>query len=83
MGIFFTLDCLGVGRSATICGFLDGINYGVKRRLLELGFVKDTIIKTDNISILKDVMLFELNGYLLSLRKNIAKYILVMESETK
>ena len=83
MGIFFAFVCLGVGRSATIYGFLDGINYGVKRRLLELGFVKDTIIKTDNISILKDVMLFELNGYLLSLRKNIAKYILVVESETK
>ena len=77
MSIFLTLDNLKIGMCAKVLGFDDNIEYGIKRRLLELGFVKDTIIKLNNISMLKQVMLFELNGYLLSLRRSVAKSIFV------
>lgn len=64
-------------KTATIVGFAGDINYKIKRRLLELGFVSGAIITLQNVSFLNEVFLIELNGYMLSLRKDIANKILV------
>lgn len=58
-------------------GFSQDISLKIKRRLLELGFVKDTIITLSQKSFLNEVLLIELNGYCLSLRSDIAKCIIV------
>lgn len=60
-----------------IIGFSQNISLKIKRRLLELGFVKDTIITLTEKSFLNEVLLVELNGYCLSLRSDIAKHIIV------
>lgn len=64
-------------KTATIVGFVSDINYKIKRRLLELGFVSGAIITLQNVSFLNEVFLIELNGYMLSLRKDVANKILV------
>lgn len=49
----------------------------LKRRLLELGFVKNTEIIIKNISPLKNSFLLEIRGYIIALRKNAVKNIIV------
>ncbi len=49
----------------------------LKRRLLELGLCKDTIIKVINISPLKNSFLLELRGFVLAVRKNCTDSIFV------
>lgn len=53
------------------------LNYNYKLRLLELGIVQDVVIKVAHVSLLGKVMLIELNGYTFSIRKDMAKYIMV------
>lgn len=60
-----------------LIGFSQDISLKIKRRLLELGFVKNTIITLSQKSFLNEVLLVELNGYLLSIRNDIAKNIIV------
>jgi len=72
-----TISNLKVGQSAKILGFASGLDLKTKRRILELGFVKDTYVTLEKKSILSKVLLLSLNGYLLCVRKNIAKKILV------
>lgn len=55
------------------------INFNIKRRLLELGLVVNKQITLQKKSFLNDVLLLEVNGYLLSLRSNIAKHICVKQ----
>lgn len=49
----------------------------LKRRLLELGFVKGTIVKVINISPLKNSYLLQIRGYLLALRKSAVNNIVI------
>ncbi len=65
------------GSTVKLIGFNKSASKKTKRRLLELGFLQNSIIKLDQISFLNEVLLVELNGYLISLRKDIAKNIVV------
>ncbi|MBP3344828.1 MAG: ferrous iron transport protein A [Clostridia bacterium] len=49
----------------------------IKRRLLELGFTKGQKIRVVEKSLSKQTFLVELRGYCLSMRKNLASYIVV------
>lgn len=49
----------------------------IHRRLLDLGFTKGQKIRTIGKSLLKKAYLIEIRGYVLTLRKDIAAYILV------
>ncbi|MBE7075160.1 MAG: ferrous iron transport protein A [Clostridiales bacterium] len=73
MSVF--LSELKKGDKALIIKIDNNIPFKIKRRLLELGFVENTKICLHSISILGEVLLLELNGFLLSVRKNIAKHI--------
>ena len=75
------LSALKIGESGKILGYIDGLDYDVKRRLLELGFTLGAVVKVSSISFLGDVLLFELNGYLMSLRKNIASKIVCKKEQ--
>lgn len=56
--------------------YINGI-MPLKRRLLELGFVKGTIVKVINISPLKNSYLLQIRGYLLALRKSAVNNIVI------
>ncbi len=60
-----------------IVGFSDKLEKRDYLRLLELGLTVGQAIKVDYFSMLKKVMLIEVRGYCLSLRCNMAKYIMV------
>ena len=62
---------------AKVIGFSPNCSYKIKRRLLELGFFNGTMITLSQRSFLNEVLLVELNGYLISLRADIAKNIIV------
>lgn len=49
----------------------------IKRRLLELGFTSGANIKLARKSLLGDTFLVEIRGCCMSLRKNLAEFILV------
>lgn len=73
MGVF--LNQLKGGQKCTVVGFDGSITLKLKRRLLELGFLPNVEITVEQISFLNEVMLLELNGFLVSLRSDIAKHI--------
>lgn len=73
------LSQLKKDKSAVVVGFKDDINPKIKRRLLELGFVNGVCVTLSNVSFLNEVLLIELNGYTLSLRKDIAEEIIIKE----
>ncbi len=75
MSVF--LSELKTGESANIVGFVENISNKIKRRLLELGFFENVLIKLAHKSFFNEVLLLELNGYTISLRSDIAKNILV------
>ena len=49
----------------------------IKRRMLELGLTTGQKVRVARKSILNKVLLIEIRGYMLSIRKNIADHILV------
>ena len=71
-------DCK-VNKKYKIVGFLDGIEKGRLNRLLELGLTVGQDLKVDYFSMLKKVMLIEIRSFSLSLRKDIAKFVVVKE----
>lgn len=73
------LDALGIGRRGVLIQIQGCIDKKIFRRLLELGFVSGAKVRIEQKSMAGDVLLVEVCGYLLSIRKNIAKYILVSE----
>ena len=76
------LNTLKIGECGVIASYSSMLNSKLKRRLLELGFCLGTTIRILNVSILNKVALVELNGYVLSVRKNLLKNIFVgVESE--
>lgn len=76
LGDEVSLADINVGEEVSVFCFLNGTDYKTKRRLLELGFVKNARVVLCGKSFLKDVLLFEVNGFMLSVRKVIAKNIL-------
>ncbi len=78
MGDFF-LSNLNINQKAVLTGYDIALKQNLKRRLLELGFYIGVELKIVGVSFLKNVLLIELNGYLVSLRKNIASNIFVCE----
>lgn len=50
-----------------------------RRRLLDLGFVRGTIIRIYNIAPFKVTMLVGLRGYMLAVRRNTGESILIEE----
>lgn len=76
----YNKNCLALAplnQNLKITSFDQLMPYKIKRRILELGFVKESIVKISHVSMLGEVLLVEINGYLMSLRSDIAKYILV------
>jgi len=69
------LDQLGPGCRAVIR--LVGGDAGVRRRLLEMGFVSGTPLRVVRLAPLGDPMQIELHGYHISLRRSEARAILV------
>jgi Fe2+ transport system protein FeoA len=69
------LDQLGPGCQAVIR--LVGGEVGVRRRLLEMGFVSGTPLRVVRLAPLGDPMQIELHGYHISLRRSEARAILV------
>ena len=53
----------------------------LKRRLLDLGFTKGTLVRIINISPLKNSFLLEIHGYILSIRSNAARCIQVVKAD--
>ena len=49
----------------------------VRRRLLELGFTSGQMIKVVRKSLLGETFLIELRGYQISMRKELAKFLIV------
>lgn len=75
----FCLASLNVGDKCEIVGFSKSLDDSIKRRLLELGIVPGKAIVIEQISFLGDVLLIQINGYMLSLRKSIALQIKVIK----
>lgn len=75
MSIF--LNEIKNGECVIVLGVGIDLNDKIKRRLLELGFLKNTQVMLSQKSFLSEVLLLELNGYTISLRSDIAKYIKV------
>lgn len=49
----------------------------IKRRLLELGFTSGQTVKIVRKSMLGETLLIQLRGYSISMRKNLANYLIV------
>ena len=75
MSEYFLSD-LREGDVATIVGYKSGMEEKVKRRALELGFTICQEVRLEKKSMLSDVLLFNLRGYLISLRRDIASFIM-------
>lgn len=54
-------------------------SFAIKRRLLDLGFTKGQVVRKVKTSLLNKVVLIELRGYLLSLKSQIADFIVLEE----
>ena len=76
-----SLDDLSIGDYAFIDYIKEACQDDTKRRLLELGFVKGSKIKKNSVSILKEVILVEICGYMLCLRRDIAKRIIIRDKQ--
>ena len=55
----------------------------LKNRLMELGFVKGTLVRVLNISSLKQSFLIEIRGYILALRASCVRLIQVIPSKER
>ena len=66
-----------IGQYGNIVGYSLYVDEKLKRRRLELGFCLGTKIRILYVSVFNKVALVEINGYVLSIRKNILKNIYV------
>jgi len=76
---FVSLDVLVENQSGIIEKI--GGNFGLKRRLMEMGFIKGEKITVVKYAPLRDPVEYKIKDYHLSLRKNEAKNILVEKIE--
>lgn len=72
-----SLTSLKINKVAQIEGFSSCISPRISRRLLELGFLKGERVKVLRKSLLGRAYLVELRFYTLTIRKDIAKFIMV------
>lgn len=68
---------LELEKSAEIIGYFDGASEKVMRRVLELGFTVGNVVRIEHKSMLGEVLLLSIRGYLISLVSDIAKIIKV------
>ena len=66
---------LNRGQSAIICKIQGDLK--IKFRLLELGFVKGAIVEVLAISSLRKTFLLKIQGYVIAIRHNILKEVLI------
>lgn len=71
------LSELKIGQEGRIETFSEKCPIKIKRRLLDLGFTTGTKVRLVRKSILNKVVLLELRGYVLSLQKKIANYVIL------
>lgn len=71
------LSELKLGQEGRIEAFSEKCPIKIKRRLLDLGFTTGTKVRLVRKSILNKVVLLELRGYVLSLQKKIANYVIL------
>lgn len=71
-----TLDKVKTQKRYQIVGFC-GNNQRILQRFFELGFTKGQMVKITAKSILKKVCLVEIRGYLLSVRTELLKSVVV------
>lgn len=74
--IMRTLDKAKVGDNVKIVGFV-GEDDRIFRRFLELGLLRGQVVKVHNMSILKKVVLLEVRGYVLSVRRSLLERVVV------
>lgn len=72
----FLLCDLNINEKAQIVGYTNFVDIKIKKRLLYLGLVCGTKISLQQVSVLKEVMLFEINSFLISMRKTVAQNII-------
>lgn len=65
------------GRYFVVQGIDKSSPVKIKRRVLELGFTKGQKVRVVRKSLLGETYLVELRGYILTIRKDIAKLILI------
>lgn len=75
----YTLDLLCVGRGAVICG--NEHFGGMRRRLFDMGFVKNAIVRCVGESPCGDMKAFRIRGSVVALRLSDARRIRVFEAE--
>ncbi len=66
-----------IGKTYSIVGFDDFLSVKVLRRLCDLGLTKGQKVTVTHRSLLKKAILFEIRGYMLSLKTLLAKGVLV------
>lgn len=66
-----------IGEQREVESISDLAPFKIKRRLLELGFTKGTKVKVHRKSLLGQAYMVELRGFILSMKKDILKYILI------
>lgn len=74
------MDNLGkakAGKFYQILGYSENVAIKIKRRLLELGLTVGQTVKIARKSLLGKAYLLEVRGYSLSMRRNLASFILV------
>ena len=65
------------GQYYSLVGVADSAPLKMKRRLLELGFTRGQKVRVVRKSLLKRAYLVEVRGFTLSVRRDIAQYLLV------
>ena len=74
----YTMKNLGqveLNKFYTICGIVEGASMKIKRRLLELGLTVGQKVRVLRRSLAGGVLLIEIRGYTLSLRRDIASLV--------
>ncbi len=73
----FSLSSAKKNKSYCIVGYDKNLSIKILRRLCDLGLTIGQTVIVTNYSLLKKAMLIEIRGYLLSLKIDIAKRIIV------
>ena len=71
------LSEIKTGRYGKLVKIDEYLTPNIKRRMLELGLTNGQRVRVTRKSILNKVLLIEIRGYMLSIRKNIAGHIWV------
>ena len=81
--ITLTLASLEKGQSAVITGFAPDCRQEVRQRLLDLGFVRGTTIRVEDVSPLSDPVAYNIHNTQIALRKSDALCVLINLEENE